>query len=1331
MGSDSRPLVADELVAGRYRLKKRLAQGGSGEVFVAWDETSQRNVALKRMLPVAARNAALKLGFTREYYLLSQLRHPRIIEVYDYGHHEGVPYYSMELLDGQDLADQAPVPFQSACRYLRDVASSLALLHARRLLHRDLSPRNVRLTSAGQCKLIDFGNVVTFGVAPNISGTPPFVPPEAMRQAALDHRSDLYALGALGYFLLTRRYAYPARDLEALSALHSQPIETPRQLVDVPAALDELIMSLMSLDPSHRPASTAEVIERLSFIGELEPDGLPSVARSFIISPTLIGRSHQLAALEHQFKRALVGEGGATLILGDAGMGRTRLLSEAARVAQLRGLTTIEASARGERATESISAALVAALPRGASEQGLPSPRPRFAEAPLASAAPTGEARARLQAAMFDSICQSARVRPLLIAIDDVEQADDFTMALIAALAHEARRLPIVIVATLTTPSDERAFSSLAAFRKAATPLVLHPLDRAQSDMLMVSMFGDVPNLRLLNDWMFQEAHGNPAHTLELTQQLLDRGVVRYLEGTWSLPAELRTELMPVSINEALGQRYARLQPMARSIAELMSIRRGGLAPLLAAAAFQVDPHDVLMAFDELAREGIAELAGDEYVFAQRAMREVVRSKLTSERATMLHSALAAALLASDNLTNDVRLEAGWHLVHTQDELRGADLLATVGPTLVREGVNIASALPAIERALAVYERNERPLVQRLALRAELVLCGYLFDYRLGARYAEQTLALLFACAGFDLADRLRRYVPKPLAFGLAITWASLTRWFVPRRDRAPNLVRLLQYLARALFGSLGLRVTALDSVGARALAERLYAGGSRLLPAAVRLVHLAARAFALQTLGREAELHDAVTAALHLALKGRPWGMSEREYHELLTGLLLVDGINECYRLHSQAMARASSLDAMGTRLAAAGATRVRMFHYASRADREAVERERRELELLAIQGGTTWQVEWFAAPVEGLVAIVYGDVVATRRVLDRLDVLLGHVPTLEPQRDAVRMGYHYLRGECDRVVELAEPFLLRHAPRTVVGWGPAYAVIVIALAETGQTRRAVEISSAALATLSPRDHEYFAMYAPLTVAHAWALALHGERAAGTTLLLSTANRLADAGAHAAAAVVHSYRARLAARWEDRDALKEAANAMQVAALATDDAGLIAQAVRWQQAHETMLRRSMLPSAASSSALSLPEARTMPVAITSFLGRAQGKGRARRALELLAQTTGCAAAYLYEVREHRAVCVSALDDSEPPRLLEPAISQLLAERTAPDRLSVQLAANDNDPRSQLSGCEPTSYHLILLDTEPTPTVIALNADDDPMVSERDLIGVARRCLGL
>jgi serine/threonine protein kinase len=109
----------------------------------------------------------------------------------------------MELLEGHDMRRAAPLLFRKACLYLRDIATSLALLHGRRLLHRDLSPSNVRLTIDGHCKLLDFGALVPFGVASNIVGTPPLIAPEAVHGGALDQRTDLYALGALAYWLLT------------------------------------------------------------------------------------------------------------------------------------------------------------------------------------------------------------------------------------------------------------------------------------------------------------------------------------------------------------------------------------------------------------------------------------------------------------------------------------------------------------------------------------------------------------------------------------------------------------------------------------------------------------------------------------------------------------------------------------------------------------------------------------------------------------------------------------------------------------------------------------------------------------------------------------------------------------------------------------------------------------------------------------------------------------------------------------------------------------------------------------------------------------------------
>src|SRR5262245_43675013 len=131
-------------IAGRYRVEAEVARGGMGVVYAVRDESTGAMLALKRLSGSSAgatrrkgvnqqRDAALLLQF--EYAMLARLRHPSIIEVYDYGLDDSGPYYTMELLDGLDLREMAPVDFREACRLARDVASSLALLHAHRLIH--------------------------------------------------------------------------------------------------------------------------------------------------------------------------------------------------------------------------------------------------------------------------------------------------------------------------------------------------------------------------------------------------------------------------------------------------------------------------------------------------------------------------------------------------------------------------------------------------------------------------------------------------------------------------------------------------------------------------------------------------------------------------------------------------------------------------------------------------------------------------------------------------------------------------------------------------------------------------------------------------------------------------------------------------------------------------------------------------------------------------------------------------------------------------------------------------------------------------------------------
>ncbi|MDB4985835.1 MAG: serine/threonine protein kinase, partial [Myxococcaceae bacterium] len=226
-----------------------------GTIYRAFDRVHERYVAYKR-LSIEDESLRLRMTalFQSEYNTLAQLLHPRIVEAYEYGVDPHGPYYTMELLSGSDLAVSAPLPIECACLAVRDIASALGLLHARRLIHRDVTPVNIRMTADGHAKLLDFGALAEFGTQTQVVGTPAFIAPECLSAASLDQRTDLYSLGAVLYFALTGEPAIRARSLEELRSAWAKEVVPPSQLrPDVPVALDELVISLLQHDPLARP----------------------------------------------------------------------------------------------------------------------------------------------------------------------------------------------------------------------------------------------------------------------------------------------------------------------------------------------------------------------------------------------------------------------------------------------------------------------------------------------------------------------------------------------------------------------------------------------------------------------------------------------------------------------------------------------------------------------------------------------------------------------------------------------------------------------------------------------------------------------------------------------------------------------------------------------------------------------------------------------------------------------------------------------------------------------------------------------------------------------
>ena len=193
LASHAEPSASLRTIDGRYRIESEIGHGAMGTVCRAWDTTARRPVALKMLALTKVDGARLQRAqrwFRREFHVVAGLQHPRIVQVYDFGLDAGSPYYTMELLDGRDLRDVADIDLDTGVRILRDLASALAYLHARRLVHRDLKPRNVRCTSDGRAKLIDFGILAAVGTVGEIAGTPTSMAPEGVRGAPLDGRAS-------------------------------------------------------------------------------------------------------------------------------------------------------------------------------------------------------------------------------------------------------------------------------------------------------------------------------------------------------------------------------------------------------------------------------------------------------------------------------------------------------------------------------------------------------------------------------------------------------------------------------------------------------------------------------------------------------------------------------------------------------------------------------------------------------------------------------------------------------------------------------------------------------------------------------------------------------------------------------------------------------------------------------------------------------------------------------------------------------------------------------------------------------------------------------------
>lgn len=1151
----------ERVVANRYRIEQRLAKGGMGIVYRAFDPVHGRAIALKRLHTGDARSRQRRM-FEREYATLVGLQHPRIIEVHEYGVDEHGAFYTMELLDGLDLRELSPLPASLACKYLRDVASSLGLLHARRLLHRDLSPRNVRITSDGRAKLIDFGGLASFGKHSTVVGTPPCVPPEALTGASLDQRADLYSLGALAYYLLTGRHAFEVRGLPDLVAALRNPIEPPSHVVKrepkepIPAELDELVMALLSRDPMARPASAAEVIERLSAIAGLPVEREPRSATSYLLGGRTMGRARERARLRMSRKRALRGHGASVLIDAASGMGASRLMQDLALEAQLTGAITAFVDARTARGTLGVAHALLREIAIASPALAQLAIDDRAFLAPLlnagtlessrrvsASGSAHGSAhgdpreqRLREQRALVGFVERLTEQAPVLLCVRGIEQADESSVALLWALAQSATSRRLLIVVARDPMQTPLAPVLMRSFTQVCSCMELRGLGRGEVRALVETSFGPVPGTERMAEWLHRVSGGNPLGCLELLRHLIDTQRIRFSEGVWAMPSELSSSELPSALEQVIEARVDSLPDDARKLANALCVERGIAPPARCHAVAKLEGiADPGAAIEALLETQVIVLTARGYKFSHETMRVALAERLSATERRRLHRLLGSLLSDLSGGDPEILLDAGWHLLHGGDERRGADLLAQAGTAIAWDANAMPLAIPALRAALDVFRAQGRSPHELSRLLGPLAMAGYYTDRRIMEQYGDEALAVLLQITGVTRARALAPKVGAWLAIVIGLTMgafgflrgyklAGLTRF----RDAMVMLVTSCSMMA-------GLATMTLDAARGRKYASLL----EPLLPLGrvAKLSHDLCLALSLIPEDRPADALEALRAVLEECRK--PNAMPAGSQQIALSGALYALGSCEAICEDSRALDRAAELEAMGSHLFEMFANQVRTLHHSLRGEIDLARAYRARVEAHALQAGSSWQAEVWGPCSQILACELVRDLEEAKRVMEELDRLAAEIPSLRRHAALARSSYHKMRGDCVASVKWREDALKNNAARSFNGWPVMIAGHVLDCARTDQLERALTDGRAALALYTPRDQVATSLLTPLHVEVALAEAEAGELATARGRIESALATMGTRGGPATRGTLHEAAARIAIVAGDRELAK------------------------------------------------------------------------------------------------------------------------------------------------------------------------------------------------
>jgi tetratricopeptide (TPR) repeat protein/tRNA A-37 threonylcarbamoyl transferase component Bud32 len=728
-----------------------LGAGGMGVVYEAVHKETGEVVAIKTLRGQGASPHCLD-AIRHEIRALRRLRHPGIVPVVDHGDQDGVPWMAMQRLRGRTLYDHikslwenqdTPPALGDMLTLMRRLCAPLAYLHGEGLVHRDLKPRNIFLQEDGRPVLVDLGISTHFGGAAGreeldiglFAGTVDYMAPEQIKGDLVDARADLYALGCILHECTAGRPPFVGSDRTVLDQhIYHRPSPPSLHNPAIPRDLDALVLRLLEKKPQDRLGYAVDVAAALVGLGaEDEPE---EASQPYLYRPPLEGRREERRVLEHMVHGvAHDRRGGLVLVHGESGMGKTRLVMEIGpMVNRLPRETSIQVltgacpspgtgfapllpllpwvRAAADRARESREDAALLFGSRGhilARYEPALLDLPGIAEEKAPMPLPPKQAREQVVRAMLDVLAALAAREPVLFVLDDLQWADDLTLAVLDAFANgSSGQRGVLLVATYRS-EEKRAEIEKLEDTPGVLTIALGPLDTGSVIRIVQGMLAQPEPPRRVLDALAHQANGNPFFVSQYLHAALEKGILRrdptgrFCFDALGAGEAIASLPLPGTVEELIKARLDRLDAQGQALAKWAAVLGKELDEelLLEGAA---DKAAATEALDTLLGRRILEVTPEgRWKFAHDKLHEIAYLRIDMRERAALHLRAAEVLSARFGKAKRKAETLGKHFER-------AGLYEKAGRYFARAAVcapDVYHAIPLYEGAIANLKKVE------------------------------------------------------------------------------------------------------------------------------------------------------------------------------------------------------------------------------------------------------------------------------------------------------------------------------------------------------------------------------------------------------------------------------------------------------------------------------------------------------------------------------------------------------------------------------------------------------------------------------------------------